>query len=275
MRRALATFLPVLSLVLACTKHPGPTLAPVVAASSATPAPLAVPLASSPVPVAPDPVPIDSPNPLLRNLPPLETASIVAIYDSWNGLGKTHTTFIRLERNATGFRFRAKVAGAGTQIGEIAADPFIHQDPGVVPCLCAVNAHCECESDPSDIVEKSGQIAAASVEQFLREIKRHGLDPDSTSKGRHWTDDYPKAHVMVWFPKGAPMHLSFVDQQRRWLLAGRPLSPDPTPATTQDGEEEQRISHPRINAAYGTLLDNIGLRRWVDELAAHGRGGGF
>jgi hypothetical protein len=80
----------------------------------------------------------------------------------------------------------------------------------------------------------------------------------------HWTDDYPTGHVVVWAgPTTPPIHLSFLDQQRRWRVNGADLALDPLGSGTQ----MVRAQQPSINDPYQKLLTAIGVHAWAEELA--------
>jgi hypothetical protein len=198
-------------------------------------------------------------------LPPdfgdLGKAAIVEIHDEWNGLGLTHDEVVRLERNGTGFDWRAKIASYAGSLGETMADPYSPKEKySSGPCTCDVDSTCPCEH-AFDLSRKKGTTPAATVESFLNEVARHTIDPSPPPIGRSWTDDYPKGHVVVWVTgASAPIHLSFLDQQRQWRANGRVLSPDPAKPDTF------RTQHDAINGAYRAMLTTLGQSKWVDEI---------
>jgi len=200
-------------------------------------------------------------------LPPgfakLSGATLVEVADEWNGLGNTHDVFIRLERKGARFTYRAKLSGMAGAVGERVPDPSTPTDQAA--CVCAVDDSCPCEYE-KDPIRKSGAVPAAVVEGFLVEVARHGVDPDQKAdRGTRWTDDYPKAHVAVWIPgQPEPIHLSFLDQRRRWRASGKFLD-DSLP------EPDQRIHHADINAKYRDMLRGIGLDAWKKGVRGRGR----
>jgi hypothetical protein len=208
-------------------------------------------------------------------LPPgfseLDKAQILEVNDQWNGLGRTHHVFLRLERKGAGFAWKAKVASYAGSLGERVPDPYTPPDRNhsEAPCLCGVEDKCECEQ-VRDVKKKSGTVAAAPVEAFLAAVATHDVDTSHTGPhGRMWTDDYPKGHVVVWSAPGAdPIHLTFLDQQRRWRANGHELTLDPGDGT---GGGFARGSHVKLNATYHAMLKAIGLDKWIDELHPRGR----
>ncbi len=202
-------------------------------------------------------------------LPPdfadLAKAQTVEVFDGWNGLGATHGMVARLERTATGFAMKAKVTPDHDGVQESILDPW---DPKrtshYVSCRCALDVLCECDHGAK---LQKGNVAKEPVEAFLAEVARHGLDPAPFRERGYWTDDYPRGHVIVWTRAGAaPIHLSFLDQQRQWRANGRELAPDPAPAKPSSFE----IQHAVINAAYTKMLTAIGLDAWRKTLGGRG-----
>jgi hypothetical protein len=196
----------------------------------------------------------------------LAAAQSLEIFDSWNGMGNTHSVVVRLERSGANFTFQAKVSSDPSGVAESMFDPF---DPKTehryVSCRCAIDALCECDHDAK---LKHGTVPAAPVEAFLAEVARRGIDPPAPTRQGAWTDDYPRGHTMVWTSKAAaPIHLSFLDQQRQWRANGHELTPDPASAKP----DPQDWQHGAINAAYRKMLDAIGLTAWMKTL--RGRGG--
>ena len=203
-------------------------------------------------------------------LPPgfaeLDEAQVLEVNDQWNGLGLTHHVFLRLERKGSDFAWKAKLAAYPGSLAERLPDPYTppDRDHTGLPCLCAVDASCRCEH-ARDVKKKSGTVAAAPVEAFLAAVASHGIDAAFKGpRGNVWTDDHPKAHVAVWSAPGAdPVHLSFLDQQRRWRVNGHELTLDPED-TAKGGTFHG--SHVKLNAAYQAMLTAIGLDKWIEEL---------
>lgn len=205
------------------------------------------------------------------NLPPdfadLPKAQRLEIADSWNGMGNTHGMVVTLERTAKGFAMKAKIGSDASGVQESAFDPFDPKGTShYARCKCAIDVLCEC--DRGAILEH-GTIPAATIDAFLAEVARHALATGERRPRAHWTDDYPRGHTMVWTSATAkPIHLSFLDQQREWRVNGRELAPDPQAATDT---EPTHGPHPVILAAYGKMLDAIGLSAWRKKLAGPGR----
>lgn len=191
----------------------------------------------------------------------LAGAVTVDVYDSWVGLGVTHAMFAHLSRTAAGFVMKAKIASHEYVVSEPLHDPWDPKGTRALgaSCKCAIDATCECERG---VLRKSGTVPLAPVEEFLAEVARHRIDPEPTVRGRMWSDDYPRGHTAVWLaPWLAPIHLSFLDQQRQWRLNGRELASDPAPSDSMTSG-----AHPMIHAAYRKMLDAIGLATWMKEL---------
>lgn len=226
------------------------------------------PVPSAPCPVASEVV-IEETNHLTPAPPPpsalatLDKAVRLEIHDAWNGLGNTHVAYIELQEEGGEWAYEAKVMPYGV-LGERDPDPFIPKDRRMNVCVCPVDCACQCEAPAEGVLHKHGRIDGASVEAFLSEVENHGYDDQLLTSQPHWTDDYPEGHVAVQPPHDAPLlHLSFLDQHRRWLVNGHPLSRDEVP---DSGEGFMRSVHPRINAAYRAMLTAIGLRTWMAEL---------
>ena len=171
-------------------------------------------------------------------------ASVVEIKDSWNGLGRTHDAFIRLERTGASFTWKAKAAAWINSVGERLPDPTSSSDAPA--CVCDVQSSCPCEKTAT-VLRKSGTIASSLVEAFLDEVCKHAIATADDDRPRgFWTDDYPRAHVVVVAGSDV-IHLSFPDQQRRWRVNGADLALDAPPPA---GERGPRAEHPAINSAY-------------------------
>ncbi len=208
--------------------------------------------------------------PVETSLPPdfadLAKAAIVEVHDSWNGLGSTHDDVVRLKRQGKAFAWRAKIASYPGSLGESTPNPFTPKERDNPTCTCDVDATCPCEHPGGAITRKKGTVPAAAVEAFLRTVAAHTIDPAPPTARAHWTDDYPKAHVVVWVtPTSTPIHLGFPDQQRQWHANGLVLSPDPAPPAAEQQRGVPQTQHQVINASYQVMLTALGEPHWVDE----------
>ncbi len=191
-----------------------------------------------------------------------KAATTLEIKDVWNGLGHTHDAFIHLDRAGASFRWTAKVASYATSLGERVPDPSTPHPSGA-PCVCDVKETCACEH-AYDMLKKTGTVPASLVEAFLAAVAKHAISTGDDSRAvARWTDDYPTGHVAVWTDADAPIHLSFLDQQRRWRANGADLALDP-PVPHADMVHSE---HPSINQPYQKLLAAIGVDAWAEELA--------
>ncbi len=229
----------------------------------AAPSASAKPRPSIIVKVLPPPTPVTGPptGDVIRGKRPagfalLRKATLLEVSEQWNGMGPTRHVVIRLERKGARFIYQAKVTPMAGGLGERIPDPTAPKGESP-PCVCAVDKSCACEYARNP-TRKSGSVPKAAVENFLGVVAAYAIDPDYTDeRRRRWTDDYPKGHVAVWIPgRKAPIHLSFLDQRRRWRADGKYLKSEP-PAKIR------RTSHPRINKAFRKMLDDIGLEKWT------------
>lgn len=208
-----------------------------------------------------DVAPVSAPTTLPPGFAQLARSQILEVNDQWNGMGPTHHVFLRLERKGRAFAWKAKVAPYPGSLAERVSDPYA---PGGTfeACLCGVDETCACE-DAHGVKKKSGTVAAAPVEAFLASVAKHAIDLAYAAPQGHWSDDSPKGHVVVWSAPGAvPVHLSFLDQQRRWRVNGRELTLDPEDDTARSAS----ASHVKLNASYQAMLKAIGLDKWIAEL---------
>jgi hypothetical protein len=209
---------------------------------------------------------LPAPSALPADFGQIDRAATVEIHDSWNGLGPTHDWVVRLKRHGNGFAWRAKLAGWAGSLGDSVPDPYTPNE-GMKPCACAVDAACACEH-ARDVKHAEGTITAAPVESFLRTVASHVIDAGPPPTGMHWTDDYPKGHVIVWMTSASePIHLSFLDQQKQWRANGRALSPDPA----SDAGGGLQTQHSVINASFNTLLESLGEKSWQNQFRSRGR----
>jgi len=189
----------------------------------------------------------------------LVKATSLEIKDEWNGLGPPHCAFARLRRQGESFVYAVKAGGSCDAVGEGQPDPATPSKEK--PCICAVDARCDCEIRQMPVAFHDGIVRAAVVEAFLRSVSQHGSDPDQTEHRGFWTDDYPAGHVAVWLPRSSKaVHLSFLDQTRRWRVDGRYLARENGCAPQWSGAFTP--PHCRIDETYWALLKAIGSDRW-------------
>lgn len=195
-------------------------------------------------------------------------AEVIEIYDEWVGEGPSHRAFLRLERHKQQFVVRAKITDYGT-VGERVLDPTAPAPPNGKPlCVCAIENKCACESPKR--LRRTKTVESAAVERFLVAVAGHGIDPQGKlrieSLQSFWTDDYRRAHVVIWIDREArPIHLSFRDQHRFWLVDGVFLSPDKCDAFHDNAEEEKMIGHPQLTKIYEKMLNDLGFDSWLQE----------
>ena len=195
------------------------------------------------------PPPPQRPGQLPSGFTLLASASELTIHDEWNGMGNTHVATLQLTRQGNTFSVSAKVAAFGT-VGEPLFDPYVPRPEYEQMCYCAV-APPPCECEGARLVMKSGKVPAAPVDAYLREVARHAIDRHPPERGPAHTDDYPKGHVAVRVGDDI-IHLSFLDQERRWLVDGQTLDDQQEPSA--------------IHATYTAILEAIGLRACVEEV---------
>lgn len=157
----------------------------------------------------------------------LHQARAIDIHDSWLGLGPTWEVTVRLERRGPAFEGDANVRGRD---GEVRTE--------------------------------HARVPAAVVEAFLVEVGGHAIDPKQEyDEPFRSSDDYPKVEIRV-LGAGEPIVIGLADQHRHWRAAGKFLTPDPPP---QNPSENGYEHHARINVAYATLRDALGLSVWKHE----------
>lgn len=191
-----------------------------------------------------------SPEPLAVDV---RNASELVLYDTWNGMGNTYAVVIAFRKAGAVFTYQAKVSASPHSLGE--------PDPEPKRCKCAVTASCKCESESEERpARKRGQIAARAVVDLLNAFGTRPLDLRQTSKGPHWTDDYPYLHMVATVPGKNPVHFTAADQRRHWTRDGKYLYRLPDEPT--GGAERE---HKRLNAAVQSLEKAIGLDAWVAQ----------
>jgi len=202
----------------------------------------------------------------------LAKAQVLEVNDQWSGMGPAHQVLLRLVRKGGQFAWTAKLVENSGSLRDPDPDPYSppERDPPTGGCVTEKGEECP-PREPRDVTKKSGTVAAAPVEAFLAAVATHGIDPAYKPTPGHWSDDSPKGHVVVWSAAGAvPVHLSFLNQQRRWRVNGRELTLDAEDSAPK-GPEAPYWSHVKLNAAYQAMLTAIGLDRWIRQLPANAR----
>jgi len=187
-------------------------------------------------------------------------ATDVFVYDTWSGLGKTHTVLVALHRSGDTFRYEAKVSAHPNGVGEPILDPGVTRHQSGASCICSATSACGCEVD-AGATRKEGKVPAAPVLAFLSAFGTRPLDlRQKHVHHRDWSDDYPFLHVAA-VVRGAPVvHFTADDQHRHWKRDGHYLYRLP---------EEQRgpmePEHGTLMTAFANLERAIGVGPWIAE----------
>jgi len=195
----------------------------------------------------PAPVPTEASAPK-RAGPDLLTAVRVDVRRTSDADGTRGDVVVGLTRAGDHFDWDGKGVPFPNTLGERAGDPRTHPR-----CACDVSAACpRCDGvAASDLVRKSGTLAAASVEAFLGEVMRHEKG-DAGDAGASWPRHVDMVHVAITLP-GAdePIHVSYFDSHHAWMRDDQPLLGDTA----------------ALDAAWNGLAAKLGLDGWLASMS--------
>ena len=211
------------------------------------------------VSAAPEATPQDGPSPVPFAVD-VRLATDVVLYDTWNGLGATHTVAVALHKSGAFYTYDAKVSASPFSVGEPIPDPRMSPTSQGAACRCALTSACGCETD-AGATRKQGRVPLAAVAELLTAFGTRPLDLRQVHPNvGGWSDDYPYRHFVVTVPGASPVHFTAPDQRRQWLRDGKFLYRLPDEMT--NGSEPE---HAGLNRAFANLESALGVGKWITE----------